>query len=278
MDSANRFKDAKKQQTTHRRFCYGTRHQRLDEHIFFFGAFSFVTSLYAKSASVWEVDVSPGTALNNPGHTHKKKGKKRKMERYGRRKVYCIRLRKDEYGFSVFGIISFSHVHYLLLFSFVFVRLSSLSHSGTNFLCDKEKEEETVECLGNEKNPVFMVRREERNKFSLVPYGDKKERERKKKKKPSRRRPSVRPVRLSRPAVGRWETVTSRRVEMNNKYAAALSCDSPFFTVWLVWKRVMCVRVKGNSFQINKSCAAEYYVIFADDPEHGSNFGSLPSR
>lgn len=191
------------------------------------------------------------------------------MERYGRRKVYCIRLRKTNMVFPSLASFLF-HMSTIYCYFLSFSSASHLSLTLAQTFCDKEKEEETVECLGNEKKTVFMVRREERNKFSPCPLW----RQKKTFSSPSIR-PSVQYVFFG--PVGRWETVTSRRVEMNNKYAAALSCDSPFFTVLLVWKRVMCVRVKGNSFQINKSCAAEYYVIFAD-PEHSSNFGSLPSR
>ena len=128
----------------------------------FFGAFILGFSS-KKSASTEKVDVSPGTALNNT--LPKKKSKKWKdMEE----EKYCISLQRNEYGFSIFCIISSTHVHYLFLFYFVFVRLF-LSHS---FFVTKKKKK-TLLCLGDEK-PVFMVRWEERNKFSCVPYGDKK--------------------------------------------------------------------------------------------------------
>ena len=100
----------------------------------FFGAFILGFSS-KKSASTEKVDVSPGTALNNT--LPKKKSKKWKdMEE----EKYCISLQRNEYGFSIFCIISSTHVHYLFLFYFVFVRLF-LSHS---FFCDKEKEEDTL--------------------------------------------------------------------------------------------------------------------------------------
>ncbi len=90
------------------------------------------------------------------------------MERYGRRKVYCIRLRKTNMVFPSLASFLF-HMSTIYCYFLSFSSASHLSLTLAQTFCDKEKEEETVECLGNEKKTVFMVRREERNKFSPCP-------------------------------------------------------------------------------------------------------------
>ena len=96
--------------------------------------------------------------------------------------------------------------------------------------CDNKKK--TLR-LWDEKS-VFMVRWEERNKFSLSLMETKK-------KEPFRCR-----------RVGIWDPMTSRRVEMNNKYYAGLWCNSSFFFTVCLSGRVMRASLKGNSFEMKK--------------------------
>ena len=158
------------------------------------------------------------------------------MERYGRRKVLYFPSTKRIWVFHLLHHFFYTRP----LFIFILFRFRPPISLSLFFFVTKKKKK-TLLCLGDEK-PVFMVRWEERNKFSCVPYGDKK------------KTFSLSPSGSSLSAYDRrWRHDGSKWITN----IARLSCRAAtvhFFTVCLS-RRVMCVRLKGNSFEVNKSCS-----------------------